>query len=296
MEAYCTSTWGMKADIMELDISVRCNSTQWALYIANHCSKDSQSGSYCGEAVAYIHEINEILSVCSPSRVTFDGCSPECALRLKTIRNDFGCCINTIFNNTDSIFEPSYLSAFNYSLWSSCGVEPVTSVCEFSRVLYDAREAAPLSVCTSQELDKSHLDVSCSPFVMKPIFDLLQQEENCDIYMEYYNNTCSQDENGSFCLVITQYTDMKKFINPIKANCSSTTTCSPQCKNILTEFKEAYGCCVNACYNSTLAEVTGINATTFSILRDDRLFNLCGVSPPPLKCKQPTKVKFSYVH
>ena len=56
------------------------------------------------------------------------ACAPECASLLGTIRNDYGCCINNIFNNTyfrlvDSQNPNSNITGLvNYELWSRCNV------------------------------------------------------------------------------------------------------------------------------------------------------------------------------
>lgn len=291
MRAWCTSSWGAKADREELDVAVKCGDTQWARYTANQCSQDPISGSYCGEAVVFFHEIDQILSNC-PVKDTSANCSGECAQLLKTIRNDFGCCINTIFNNTDSVY-PFALPAFTHSLWLRCGVQPIKTICNFlsddDYHTYNRRLDTMQPSCTQEELEEGLLNVTCTKSVKNLIFNELKQEAECDIFMSYFNDTCSLDENGMFCLATTPYaTDIEKFIAPIVASCNDTTSCSSECKNLLTSFGNSRGCCVNAVYNSTFSEALGINATTFNILGNRHLFKLCDVSPPPLKCKQPS--------
>ena len=57
------------------------------------------------------------------------ACAPECATLLGTIRDDYGCCINNVINNTyarlaDSLNPRSQniTSLVNYELWSRCNV------------------------------------------------------------------------------------------------------------------------------------------------------------------------------
>ena len=57
------------------------------------------------------------------------ACAPECASLLGTIRDDYGCCINNVLNNTyfrlaDSLNPRSQniTSLINYELWSRCNV------------------------------------------------------------------------------------------------------------------------------------------------------------------------------
>ena len=66
---------------------------------------------------------------CNASLNPTVACAPECATLLGTIRDDYGCCINNILNNTyfrlvDSL-DPrlqNITGLVNYELWSRCNV------------------------------------------------------------------------------------------------------------------------------------------------------------------------------
>ena len=293
LEAYCKTSWGAAANRDTLDVAVRCNSTQWARYVANQCSRDGDSGAYCGEATVYLQDIYRILSDCAqPIANKSASCSSECARRLETIRNDLGCCINAILNDTDGIFTFS-LPVFTYSLWKNCGVAPISSVCELSDVFqapyFQTVLQSTASNCSFDELQSKILAVTCAHSEMILFTAALTKEVDCDDYIQFYQDSCSLDAKGKFCLAIpTEGADIINFITPIVKNCNSTTSCSFNCKTSLDRFQSSRGCCVNAIYNSTFAEVMGLNSTTFQILADNHLFKLCGVSLPPLNCNVPT--------
>ena len=58
-------------------------------------------------------------------RVCNSPCSPECRELLVSAGSELGCCIASIYNDSSvsSYYQPAI---FNFTLWSSCGVEPVT--------------------------------------------------------------------------------------------------------------------------------------------------------------------------
>ena len=52
-------------------------------------------------------------------------CVSECATLLETLRDDHGCCLNNIFNNTYiTLVDSRYTDLVNYTLWSRCNVNP----------------------------------------------------------------------------------------------------------------------------------------------------------------------------
>lgn len=49
-----------------------------------------------------------------------ESCSDSCKEGLRRVRNELGCCLNAIYNNS---FVGEHLPFANYSLWSNCGLE-----------------------------------------------------------------------------------------------------------------------------------------------------------------------------
>lgn len=90
------------------------------------CSID-EDGGFCSlktDISSFINVFNECtLSLRSTS------CSSSCATSLTSLRGDFGCCLNSIFNGTLAKVHPDssirvLLPYLSYDLWSRCGVDP----------------------------------------------------------------------------------------------------------------------------------------------------------------------------
>ena len=109
----CTS--GLDQELA--DLALRCGQFQETQDLFNGCKRNPM-GVYCG--IATNPEITE--AACRGSI-----CSPQCRNLLMNIRNELACCINVIFNDTSSLYYNP--TAFRYSLWASCGVEPVPNDC-----------------------------------------------------------------------------------------------------------------------------------------------------------------------
>ena len=266
----------------QLDAAVKCNSIQFAKLASNMCTTDSQSGDHCGVATAYTADINiAMLGPCSSTIYGSATCSSECRNRLTAIRNDLGCCINAIYNYTDSVYAYS-VPVFSYSVWSTCGVEPPTNTCT-GALPFTLPTTPP---CSYSELQSKWLGATCAPSTIDAIQAAVKSigDPSCEGYMEYYKDLCSLDANGTFCLATASGTsDSDRFITPIMKVCLSATSCSPECKSILQDFANSRGCCVNALYNSAYS-IAVFNTTVV----DDWLFKLCGVESPPQSCKVPT--------
>ena len=264
-----------------LDIAVECNDSQKALSLSSSCSRSTPGGVYCGEADTYYEfYVAQIFQSCSAS--IYEGspnCSSECQLDLQAIRDDLGCCINTKYNYTGYPLNV----VFTYSLWSSCGLEPVPSTCP--DMLPYTLPGSAKETCSYSESISRILRALCS-ITIDELRDELSGEESCESFIQYYQELCSLDADGNLCVATPEVdTDYTRYIIPILMHCNSTQSCSSKCKRYLEDFKTNRGCCVNALYNSTFSIVTGQNFTTAPILADDSLFKLCDVATPPLTCE-----------
>ena len=85
--------------------------------IRGACRQNS-AGAYCGNVASGSEDISDAYDSSSDS----ETCSSGCMQQLNTARNTGGCCVS-FFNSTACGQE---LDNFGYSLWTSCGVEPVT--------------------------------------------------------------------------------------------------------------------------------------------------------------------------
>lgn len=276
-----------------LEIAVNCNDVQWANFAANLCARDSQSGASCLQAtVGYAADIFAITTTCAaPIRDSSDTCSTDCRNRLAEIRNELGCCINIIFNRSDNAYEPlNQLEIFDYSLWSSCNVEPAppASTCEGG--LTFTIPANQQETCTYSELQTIWLKEACSQAAFDGFTDYVRESPRCQIYLDYFTGLCSLDESGNFCTATENSTyDYDLYILPFLANGCATNTqsCSPTCKSLLQGFVSDRGCCVNAHYNSNFAVLLGHNYSTSSFLADNTMFESCAVEAPSLTCALP---------
>ena len=100
-----------------------------------HCGRNA-SDVRCD--VVSIEAVSTVSSPVLAARAACNGslmnptCAPECATLLGTIRDDYGCCINNVFNNTyarlaDSLSPTPQNSIqitalLNFELWSHCNI------------------------------------------------------------------------------------------------------------------------------------------------------------------------------
>lgn len=258
-----------------LDVAIACNFSGNAAVFAGECAKDDSNGLYCGATQHYVKDVISATDTCSD--IISDSsvnCSTECKNSLTALRNDLGCCINTIFNTSVSAHS-SYMPLFTYSLWKSCGVETVLAGgCPGG----DSYTFTPQRTCSYTELVIMVLEVSCTPAVISDLEDAVTSEEiDCKSYMQYVRELCSVDSNNDFCLAGDITADMKDYITPITQNCD--TDCNSACKSDLENFAKDRGCCVRSLYNSTFAELR-IEGILLNNSFDASPYGQCGVDDP----------------
>ncbi len=98
-----------------------CNRSGDAQRIQDGCIRNSM-GAYCPLSGNFRLSIKRLC----------DSSSSECRDLLITLRNQQGCCVNIL--NNSNVYTLYECSSYAYSLWSSCGVEPVTEECQPSTV------------------------------------------------------------------------------------------------------------------------------------------------------------------
>ena len=238
--------------------------------IAGECAKDSSNGLYCGVAHLYVMDVGSAFTACYGS-IGNSNCSDECKNGLTALRTELGCCINTIYNDSESTYD-SFLPLFNDSLWSLCDVETVrTGGCPGGDE-YTLPEN-PQQTCTESELGKKLLSLSCAEAIMDTLNDFGKQCD-CDVYYQYYLDLCSVDDENNFCAVRNISDDIATYITPIGQTCN-TDDCSSACKSNLQKFVVEIDCCVNSLYNSTFGATIGLND-----LFDVGLLDKCDVVNP----------------
>ena len=277
MEAYCTDYAPQVRS--HLDASLHCNNiySNFRNQIANTCTRDGESGLYCGAAFAYSTAINALPFTCS-STIAGGNCTSGCRNSLIDIRNELGCCINTIVNTTWSAFSFA-LSGFSYDLWSTCEVDPPNSSCS---------DPLPFTVPTTPQQSNCRPEefLGCMPSTQDAVRETIAGESACESIEQYFSDLCSRDiASNTFCIDAIFTTDITTLTNAIQTTCDTATqTCSTDCKMSLNQFVDTHpGCCANAIYNSTYAMAIGLNHLA-PFLRDNSLFQVCDVDTPPMSC------------
>lgn len=269
----------------QLDAVVECNGPQTAEYaagIASICARDTEIGIYCGVAQYYLPDILRYLTTDCAATVASESadCLPECAASLEAIRGAIGCCINTIFNITGPDQFTQVEVAFSYSLWSRCNVSTVNSTCSGPQLTYEVMDSIT-PTCTPLEQRNRVAAAFCTAEEKQVRSTALADDSlDCAAFNQYFDNYCTRDENGTFCLTRDGAADTENYLTPIRRNCQSRESCSPECKQSLAEFQSDLGCCLNVVYNST-ARILGLD--TFP-LANDSLYRLCELDTPERTC------------
>ena len=232
------------AGLLEADLALRCNRSDAAVIREDSCRRNSD-GLYCGLAVTYVNEVFNIEVNCTTALTS--GCAAECRNLLMLIRNELGCCINLFWNSTSSgIFRPG---AFNNSLWTTCGVAPVTETCSSS----------PISLDTTTDIDSNcdfaeeEIELRCTRRFLEPIFNALEDVDNCQVYLAAVMERCGVNEEGERCAL--QLTLVDQF-SQTQAACSLTNAiCTEGCTQALEGFSDVGGCCVNNLFNGSQTDV-----------------------------------------
>ena len=261
----------------QLDHAVDCGNFPYATYFSRICSVNS-NGHTCGLAGAYHPEFLQLLSTC----VGVTDCSTECRNLMMMLREELGCCINAVYNYTGSFFEPMLAPAFNYSLWSACGVEPVSDTCTGN--IPFTLPADSVSTCNLNTIQTRILSEWCEPTPFNRLRAVLNESVGCEVFIDFQTDVCSLNANGEYC---SSTTDHFNYLQAIQNHCNfSSDSCSPECRNYFEGIATDHGCCVNANFNSTFATVHGQN---FEIIREEAKWIQCGIRTPPTDCELPGK-------
>ena len=283
-ESICSADPTIYAE--QLELAANCTDSEAAVVLANQCTRDSDSGLYCGALYAYVSDFNAILATCSGAMMG-GNCSEDCKNRLIGIRDELGCCINAVVNTTSNPFSFHH-PAFASSLWRACGVASATSNCtgELSYTIASSPPPAGLD-CSYREI----YDCNDPDFFDNIQRNLDELDATCQVFLDHAMDTCSTSEkSGTDCFDYDIEIDIITYITPIQSSCAvNQQTCSDDCKQNLQQFVDARGCCLNSLYNSTFGALSGLN---FTFLRDRAIFTQCGVVPPPPSCHSSGSIPF----
>ena len=254
MALQCTN--GLAQEIANEEL--RCNLTEEAQTTLDGC-RQNRMGVYCGAASAYL--IEELENICSSSETI---CSTECRGLLMNINEELGCCINILLNSTEDS------SLFNYTLWSSCGIEPISDDCQSSPITTTTMVGPS---CDESTYQKRFISLICSNKFAEPLFETMSNIDGCELYTQAFHELCGVNENG-FC-----FAEIDPFLMEFQHaayNCTSATTCSGNCKVALQDFESSAGCCINI-YNGSILEYFGIRKLPFLSYK---FWMQCGLETP----------------
>lgn len=270
--------------------ALRCNRTDFAVDTAYECARPPASSNtvvpYCALTPYYGAEVrNLLLSVCTPIVYRYGTCSLQCTAGLQSLRRELGCCINAVYNNTESVLGNSGIAPlFSDRVWSACGVPPITETCTPEFDIEDLNVPEPSRTCNYTEISTRILNRACNAPVYEEIRREIENIDECgETYLQFFRQLCGTDSDGVYCTAIEN--DFNNYITPLLASCMvNQITCSPGCQTTLRNFVSNRGCCVNNYYNSTLAQVFGLD---LPLLANRAVFEQCRLTPPPLECSLP---------
>ena len=233
-------------------VVAQCNRTGLAIEIQDSCRSNSK-GDICG---IFGIDSQRFESECGSPPTT---CSSECRELLTTTRAEWGCCMN-IFNSSNSDFSSDW---FRYSLWSLCGVEPVTEQCAPSS--FNLPKAVD-PTCTERELDERlHSHVLCRREYIESQGALDSCSEEIDL-----ERTCSVNRQGVYCNALPSFNFLQTIAYTI---CRDTSTCDPLCIATLNNITDTIGCCFITEFNSTM-DTTRLEYLSYEF------WQRCGLTSP----------------
>ena len=102
-----------------------CYDEPFAEYVVLHCGVNFYSGKPCYSQVQDVGLLDSFFNeACLSALIDPNTCTEECTDALTKISTVFGCCINNLFNNTQTRYDATITTyALSYELWSHCGVE-----------------------------------------------------------------------------------------------------------------------------------------------------------------------------
>ncbi len=234
-DEFCTN--GYYQDTV--NVYQRCNESYTATEIQAFCIP-SFMGGYCLHK-QYNQLERNVTRVCGSSSST---CSQECRDVLISTRSELGCCIQSAYN--DSTVPIFYTPIpYAYSLWSSCGVEPVTQGCPPSTVTLSPTPVDP--TCSNNREARLQLVFSaiCTLQYRQSVSNRLLLTEGCQNYSASSTefSYCTINRLGTYCGIVN--TTSYNFFIAASDNCHNTSTCGPRCIETLNNITSTMGCCFN---------------------------------------------------
>ena len=272
-----------------------CQSVGLALVLNLNClptQNTSNLGNYCQHSTPGRIDVSLINQMASCADFSISGtCSDACAAGLTAARNAFGCCYQTILNNSDVL--NGYLQAqlisrenvtllnnviSNYSLWSECGVVQVD---ECNGYPFPGR-STEVGICTNEQVDEhmSSLTEECQAFTRMLIdlnndrsamsqmnFDVVCTSECGGSFSDFQSTTCRNEflstlaqevclktdgsQGGRCYFTLFETTIDQLLVDAAVCVTSSADRCPSGCAAALQSISTTVGCCYQNIYNNS---------------------------------------------
>ena len=231
------------------------------------CAENS-TGTICG--TIHVPEIDHLEHTCDSSLFAVMNAEPSL---MNTVLDWGAVCIRTI---TPPPPNPKPF-IYSYSLWSLCGVEPITEHCTLTFDL-----PADNHTCNQQEMQEIQNQVFSRNLCNRKFGEATNnafKAEGCDPPFDFDDTSrCLVDEQGNYCSLRD---DLDDLANHASDNCRNTDNCDPTCIETLNDIISIAGCCFISEFNNT----EDMNYPRREWWLSDGFFQRCGVSSPGL-CKQ----------
>lgn len=222
-----------------VDVYQNCNISQAssvAQIFEELCTPNSRGG-YCP-----FRSTLQLGDICDTTNF---NCSSECRDFLMRTRSELGCCIASIYNDSATA------ALYNYTLWSSCKIEPVTQECPPSTVTLTQNQVDLMScdnLATAAQLLYSRL---CRLQYRDSILNRLYSTAGCQNFTSYDTEFpyCKSNRFGTYCNAIRLI--IRELYTTASESCVNNSTCDPLCIQALNNITSTVGCCFNDQYNQT---------------------------------------------
>ena len=292
-----------------IEFFLQCNFTVEGEGLKAVCGRN-EYGILCFQEIDdHQDEIETAQQLCYDERDNVNQtCSGECSSALRTMMNDFGCCVENIFNTTNALGqEAGFQDLSAYALWNNCGLDTESlTFCLYETVTVGLSPAAIFGEGTFSEAefetisnyphkcldvldevieadyDKPRLSIDyetlCSSACIDPLLQFYTDEcATCSSHIVGVMAMCGKNGNEEFCIETLH--DHYNEIDAAETYCHDRATsgqCSSDCRQALQSLKLDFDCCLTNFFSDlSLAEAEG-----YTNLSDSYLWAQCSLKSP----------------
>ena len=183
-EAYCSArisdaacSTGLTQGDIDVDLTCGRIRIQDAIRDANGCAIN-EHGQYCSSALT-LFNVNNIGLMNIEGNCSGVVASRTCSIAYRTLLEDFrsrlGCCINTLVNNTRSVF-----ASVDYRVWNLCNVPLPPADCGNHPVTVTVNPPDSVQECTDEQYLNMKYRNLCSPERGQPFIDAIVLDSRCN--------------------------------------------------------------------------------------------------------------------